>query len=294
MARVDRARAENVSGDFFVDESCIDCDVCRWVAPAVFDSAGEMSRVHHQPSNAAEEERALLALVACPTSSIGTREHHPKEQLLALWPERVAPEVWHLGYHSEASFGAAAYLVERPDGNVMVDVPRFARPLVERVEQLGGVRTIFLTHQDDLAGHERWAERFGAERILHAEDRTAGTQAIERWIEGEEPVELAPGLLAIPVPGHTRGSMCLLHAESVLFTGDHLAWSARLQHLYAFRSACWYDWGAQRRSMERLRRFEFEWVLPGHGRRRHASRSAMRADLERCIAWMGTFADDGD
>jgi glyoxylase-like metal-dependent hydrolase (beta-lactamase superfamily II) len=88
--------------------------------------------------------------------------------------------------------------------------------------------------------------------------------------------------------------MCLLHGESLLFTGDHLAWSARLGHLYAFRSACWYDWGVQRRSMERLREHAFEWVLPGHGRRCHASREAMRADLERCIAWMGSVANDDE
>ncbi len=291
MASAERARPENAPGDFFVDESCIDCDVCRWVAPAVFDRAGEMSRVQRQPRTAAEEERALRALVACPTASIGTRERHPKAQLHGLWPERVAGDVWHLGYHSEASFGATAYLVQRSSGNVMVDVPRFARPLLERVEELGGVRTIFLTHQDDLAGHERWAAHFGAERVLHADDRAPGTEAIESWIEGEAPVELAPDLRAIPVPGHTRGSMCLLVGESFLFTGDHLAWSERLGHLYAFRSACWYDWDVQCRSMERLRAQRFEWVLPGHGRRAHASSAAMQADLERCIAWMRSAAD---
>ena len=58
----------------------------------------------------------------------------------------------------------------------------------------------------------------------------------------------------IPVPGHTRGSVCFLWRDRFLFTGDHLAWSGRRGSLTAFRSACWYDWGEQTRSMERPRR----------------------------------------
>ncbi|XP_015064361.1 uncharacterized protein LOC107009532 [Solanum pennellii] len=26
-------RPQNVSGEFFVDHTCIDCDTCRWMAP---------------------------------------------------------------------------------------------------------------------------------------------------------------------------------------------------------------------------------------------------------------------
>ena len=40
MADRRRAVAENVPGDFFVDETCIDCDACRQLAPEVFADAG--------------------------------------------------------------------------------------------------------------------------------------------------------------------------------------------------------------------------------------------------------------
>ena len=32
-----RPRAQNVPGNLYVDESCIDCDACRWICPSVFN-----------------------------------------------------------------------------------------------------------------------------------------------------------------------------------------------------------------------------------------------------------------
>src|SRR5262249_54312862 len=155
--------------------------------------------------------------------------------------------------------------------------------LVARLEQLGGVRTFFLTHVDDVAEHARFAAHFGAERVMLAADAVAG---IERVIEGDAPVDLDAELRVIPTPGHTEGSACLLHRERYLFTGDHLAWSETRGHFYAFRSATWYDWKTQIRSMERLARERFEWVLPGHGRRAHVAPPEMPAAMRRCIEWM--------
>jgi hypothetical protein len=40
--------------------------------------------------------------------------------------------------------------------------------------------------------------------------------------------------------------------------------------------------------MEKLCEFDFEWVLPGHGRIHHDSRENMCRHLERCIEWMKT------
>jgi hypothetical protein len=43
-------RAENVEGNVFVDESCIDCDTCRWMAPSTYARVGDKSAVVVQPS----------------------------------------------------------------------------------------------------------------------------------------------------------------------------------------------------------------------------------------------------
>ncbi len=42
------------------------------------------------------------------------------------------------GWASESSYGAAAWLIRRPDGNVLVDSPRFASTLADRLHELGG------------------------------------------------------------------------------------------------------------------------------------------------------------
>lgn len=97
---------------------------------------------------------------------------------------------------------------------------------------------------------------------------------------------VGPAPLAIPAPGHTRGSACLLADETFLFSGDHVAWSPERGHIYAFRDAYWHDWRELRRSMARLAEHRFEWILPGHGRRCHFPANRMRAEMRRCLDWM--------
>ena len=169
---------------------------------------------------------------------------------------------------------------------MLVDSPRFAGPVVKALEALGGVHTMVLTHMDDVADHRKFAEHFGCERVIHKADVRRRTVVIERQIEGVDPVNLADDLTIIPVPGHTEGSLCLLFAEKYLFTGDHLAFSPTLGHLYAFRDACWFDWDRQQESMARLRGTRFEHVLPGHGWPWQGSAEDARAQLQRCLAWM--------
>ena len=283
MARLDLRLAANVPGDFYVDSTCIDCDQCRAIAPETFAEVDEMSAVLRQPETPPEVHAALQALVTCPTASIGSTAHHSVRAAAASYPERIDGNVYFCGYAAESSFGASSYLVVRPEGNVLVDSPRFAGQLVRGIEAAGGVRWIFLTHRDDVADHDKWARRFGAERILHAADVGRGTQAVERRLHGRDPVALAPDLLAIPTPGHTAGHAVLLYADRYLFTGDHLWWSPGRKALVASQSVCWYSWKEQLESVRRLLDHRFEWVLPGHGRRFHAEPETMHAQLEAIL-----------
>jgi glyoxylase-like metal-dependent hydrolase (beta-lactamase superfamily II)/ferredoxin len=287
MAHLERRLPENAPGRFFVDDSCIDCDTCRQLAPAVFarSDARAQSIVAAQPRDDADEARARLALVACPTASIGARPKPDLAAAVAAFPLAVEGEVYYCGFHSAASYGAASYLIVRPDGNVLVDSPRAARPLVERIAALGGVRTMFLTHRDDVADHDVFARRFGCTRVMHGAD--AGRLTIERRLDGNEPIALDDELTAIPVPGHTRGSTALLY-RGLLFSGDHLWWDEELGRLDCGRDVCWYSWAEQRRSLARLTAHAFHHVLPGHGRRfRAPSATAMQAELRRTIAALG-------
>lgn len=281
MARADDRYPDNAPGLFFVDTSCIDCGTCRHVAPATFAEAADHSFVAVQPTDPAAHLRACMALVACPTHSIGTTAPVDLKPAVAAFPEEILPGVFACGFTSPDSYGASAWLVTRPDGNVLIDSPRAAAPLVRRVEALGGVRWIVLTHRDDVADHAVWAARFGAERIIHAADARAAPGA-ERLVDGD--VTLAPDLRIVALPGHTKGSMGLLFRDEVLFSGDHV-WG-RGAGLGAGRSVCWYDWGAQIRSMERLRELRFGHVLPGHGAPWHGGEAARLPALDALIAWM--------
>jgi len=64
---------ENVKGKYFVDDQCIDCDLCREEAPDNFTRQEEegYSYVFKQPENEEEEELCAEALKNCPVEAIG-------------------------------------------------------------------------------------------------------------------------------------------------------------------------------------------------------------------------------
>jgi ferredoxin len=73
MADKTRKVIENVTGRFYVDETCIDCDLCRETAPENFvrqDVDGH-SFVVKQPGSPAEEALCQAAKEECPVEAIG-------------------------------------------------------------------------------------------------------------------------------------------------------------------------------------------------------------------------------
>jgi glyoxylase-like metal-dependent hydrolase (beta-lactamase superfamily II)/ferredoxin len=286
MAALAKRLAENAPGDFFVDSTCIDCGTCRQVAPETFADGRDASYVHSQPVAESDAHRARMAVVACPVAAIGTRAKHAFGAARAAFPESLESGVHYCGWAADSSFGARSYLIVRERGNILVDSPRYAAPLVERIAALGGVRWMFLTHRDDVADHAKFRKRFGCERILHRADVTSGTRDVEVRLEGVEPTALDDEALFIPVPGHTRGSVCLLYRGRFLFSGDHAWWDPDRGRVHASRSVCWFDWRLQTESMNRLASYRFEWLLPGHGTRIRLAADAMADELARCVVRM--------
>jgi len=280
----DRAQRlpDNVEGPFFVDSTCIDCDTCRQLAPDTFGDTGEFSFVAAQPRDAAQTRAAFRALVACPTGSIGTADKRGVAQAVDDFPLPLAGGVSCCGFNSRKSFGGNSYLVEHAAGNWLVDSPRFVERLARRLEERGGIRYIFLTHRDDVADAALYARRLGATRVIHRLELAAQPEA-ERVIDGLGPVELAPGFLAIPTPGHTRGHCALLYGGRFLFAGDHIWWSRAQGRLTASRDVCWYSWREQVESLARLGEYSFEWVLPGHGERIRFPREEMHRQVQMLI-----------
>ena len=259
----------NRAGNFYVDSTCIDCDACRQLAPASFEEVGEYSAVTHQPATEPEIRQAYRALLACPTGSIGTE--HTNHTLLnaakADFPLPIEDNVYYCGFNSEKSFGANSFFVQHPDGNWLIDSPRYLKQLVEAFDRMGGIAQIFLTHEDDVADAARYAGRFGAKRIIHRADAHAMPDA-EAIIDGLDSRSYSDEFCIIPVPGHTAGSLCLLYRERFLFTGDHLWWDPESKELDSPQQVVW-DAEALRQSIARLALYSFEWVLAGHGGRIH-------------------------
>jgi len=279
MAQRTKAFPENAAGTFFVDNSCIDCGTCYTFAPEVFRDAGTHSVVHRQPE---DPLRANMALLACPTGSIGSDERRGMQDAIDAFPHPIEDEVAWCGFTSEESYGAWSYFIRRHRGHVLVDSPRAAPPLIKNLERAGGVATMVLTHRDDVADHARFREHFRCERVAHAAE---GLEDIERTVEGQAILELGPDLKVIPTPGHTAGSLCLLYRETFLFTGDTLWWNPKLGLLSASKTYNWFDWPTQLASLERLLELDFRWVLPGHGAPHRAeSPDAMKHELKRGLA----------
>jgi glyoxylase-like metal-dependent hydrolase (beta-lactamase superfamily II)/ferredoxin len=280
MANLKKRVPENVPGDFFVDSTCIDCDACRQIAPSVFGEAADTSFVKAQPVSSAERRQALQALLACPTGSIGCLGHDDPKAAMKDFPLLLEEPVYYCGYNSPKSYGGNSYFIRHAAGNWLIDSPKFVTPLVQQLEALGGVAHIFLTHRDDVADAQRFAEHFGSPRIIHREELSSQPGA-EVVLEGDGPWQLAEGFRAIATPGHTRGHCVLLYQERFLFSGDHLDWDRDARQLSASEDYCWYSWPEQAESMERLAAYRFEWVLPGHGQRVHLPAAEMRQQMRR-------------
>jgi len=64
---------DNIAGKFYVDDQCIDCDLCRETAPDNFtrNENGGYSFVFKQPIPSAEQIKCKEAMEGCPVEAIG-------------------------------------------------------------------------------------------------------------------------------------------------------------------------------------------------------------------------------
>ena len=73
MADAANKYPENAPGKYYVDNQCIDCDLCRETAPDNFkrNEDGGYSFVYKQPTTPDEETRCKEAMEGCPVEAIG-------------------------------------------------------------------------------------------------------------------------------------------------------------------------------------------------------------------------------
>ncbi len=73
MANIEDKLDFNVDGKFYVDDGCIDCDLCRETAPDFFTRNEDeaYSYVHTQPTTQEDIDLCMEALEGCPVEAIG-------------------------------------------------------------------------------------------------------------------------------------------------------------------------------------------------------------------------------
>jgi glyoxylase-like metal-dependent hydrolase (beta-lactamase superfamily II) len=275
----------NAPGDWYIDTRCTDCSAARTVAPGLIIEKGGQSVFARQPETPEEVLMAWRARLLCPTASV--RSQRRTEMPDGVFPEPMTNRVYRLGYNAASSYGAHSFLIRRDSGNAMVDAPRFTQAVSAQLEEWGGLADILLTHRDDIGDAERYAKHFGARVTIHKWDRARAPFA-DNILEGREVTPLGGDLVAIPVPGHTKGSVAYLYDGRCLFTGDSLAWSFKENDLTAWRDYCWYSWPEQTKSLGRLLGYSFEWVLAGHGGSKGLAPADMHARLKALVERMKT------
>ena len=90
---------QNVPGRFYVDDQCLDCDLCRETAPTVFRRDDEMgvAYIYHQPESEDELSLTAEALQGCPCEAIFSDGDQfdwtvPRGTILPGWLRGEAPK----------------------------------------------------------------------------------------------------------------------------------------------------------------------------------------------------------
>jgi ferredoxin len=73
MADIADRYEDNVTGKYYVDSQCIDCDLCRETAPENFtrNDDGGYSFVYKQPEGDEQAAQCQEAMDGCPVEAIG-------------------------------------------------------------------------------------------------------------------------------------------------------------------------------------------------------------------------------
>ncbi|MER7048558.1 MBL fold metallo-hydrolase [Streptomyces jumonjinensis] len=285
MSEADTARqataADTEDAGWFVDDRCTNCDVARQLAPELIGEVRGRSEILRQPADERESRLLHAAAFACHTRSI-RRPSQRLDDALDPYPLALDDAVHLCGHNSTHTAGANAYLLRRADGSrMMVDTPRWSERLAARYERLGPVTDVLLTHRDHAAHGRRYADRFGARLWIHEGDLDAAPDA-DRVLRGSGAVEIGEGVVAHPLPGHTRGSVLYVADERYCFSGDSFYWSRTTGDVEIAESVTWYSVEELAASLARtVDALRFEWLLPGHGDRRRLPAGEMALRLRR-------------
>jgi glyoxylase-like metal-dependent hydrolase (beta-lactamase superfamily II) len=207
-----------------------------------------------------------------------------------------APGLTGIGCEPSFAIGQRALLVQAPSGNVLWDcISLLDDELGRRVEELGGVSAIAISHPHYYSSLVEWARAFDATVHLHAADREWVMRPDERidfW-DGETR-ELGDGLTLVRCGGHFAGGTVLHWAGGdALLSGDivQVVPDRRfVSFMYSYPNLIPLPAEAIRRIVEALEPYEFERIYGAWWGRVVAEdgKGAVRRSAERYLRAIGT------
>jgi hypothetical protein len=162
------------------------------------------------------------------------------------------------------SFELRAFLLARPQGNLLIYNSTAVATDVPAIQDLGGVSRQYLNHRHEAAfGLEQIADAFGSPVLCHEAERRAVSAKGQVGGTFFDRHMLDDDFEVIPTPGHTGGATAFLWdngAQRVLFTGDtiYLREGDWVAALLAGSS----DRAAYIESLELLRDLDFDLLVP--------------------------------
>jgi glyoxylase-like metal-dependent hydrolase (beta-lactamase superfamily II) len=179
------------------------------------------------------------------------------------------------GIGAEPSFaiGQRALLVQAPDGNVLWDCTSFLDDEIKaRVEKLGGIAAISISHPHYYSSMVEWAEAFDAPIYLHAADREWVMRPSDHIVFWEEERrKLGPGLTLVRCGGHYEGGTVLhwvagAEGRGALLSGDIVQVipdRSYVSFMYSYPNLIPLDPAAVERIVDAVAPFEFEQIYGG-------------------------------
>ena len=278
MANPKKRLPENVPGDFFVDSTCIDCDTCRQIAPAVFAEGGS---VRLRPPSANDgcqpTGQALHALVSCPTGSIGSTGRRQASAVMDDFPLLIEEPRLLLRLQLAEVLRRQQLLHPAPRGQLADRLAEVPAPAGSAVRGAGRHRP-HLPDAPRRRGRCPALRRAIRQHALHPSGRTVvRSPDAEVVLDGGDCAGTGSGLPGDP-DARPHGGPLRAALRGPRFSSPATIWTgtATASALAASRDYCWYSWPHQTDSMARLADYRFEWVLPGHGQRVHLPAAAMR------------------
>jgi glyoxylase-like metal-dependent hydrolase (beta-lactamase superfamily II) len=135
-------------------------------------------------------------------------------------PQQIFPNLWIFAPNRE-TLGGVAYLIQHPEGNVLVDLPAW-NPVNAEFLKAAQVQHCFLTHRGAIAQASPWRSALDCSLWIQEQETYLLPGLQPRSFQTE--ITLAAGVSGFWTPGHSPGSACLYWQEhgGILFSGRHL------------------------------------------------------------------------